>query len=86
MCSNFSKSENKCSLAVRLTAKEAFENNLSNYKAMQEIVRAYVNKPEYSVQEAVYHALTELHLRKIFQGLCFTNSNIPGERIKVFEI
>ena len=52
---------------MRLTAKEAFENNLSNYKAMQEIVRAYVNKPEYSVQEAVYHALTELHLRKIFK-------------------
>ena len=52
---------------MRLTAKEAFENNLSNYKAMQEIVCAYVNKPEYSVQEAVYHELTELHLRKIFK-------------------
>ena len=47
---------------MRQAAKEAFENNLSNYKTMQEIVCAYVNKYECSVQEAVYHVLPELHL------------------------
>ena len=85
MCSYFSKSEDECSLAMRQAAKEAFENNLSNYKTMQGIVRAYVNKCECLVQEAVYHVLPELHLRKIFPGVCFANSNIPEERIKILK-
>ena len=70
---------------MRQAAKEAFESKLSNYKTMQGIVRAYVNKRECSVQEAVYHVLLELHLRKIFQGVCFANSNIPEECIKILK-
>ena len=85
MCSYFSKSEDECSLAMRQAAKEAFENDLSNYKTMQGIVRAYVNKRECSDQEAVYHVLPELHLRKIFPGVCFANSNIPEECIKILK-
>ena len=53
MWSYFSKSKDECSLAMRKAAKEAFENNLSNYKTMQAIVSAYVNKRENSVEEAV---------------------------------
>ena len=54
---------------------------LNNYKTMQEIVRAYVNKRECSVQEVVYHVLPELHLRKIFPGVCFANSNLLEKAI-----
>ena len=82
MCSYFSKSEDEYSSAMRQAAKEAFENNLSNFKTMQGIVRAYVNKRECSVQEAIFHVLPELHLRKIFPVVCIANSNIPEERIK----
>ena len=83
MCSCFSKSEDECSLAMKQAVREVFEINLSNYKTMQIILRAYVNKHECSVQEAVYHVLPELHLRKIFSGVCFTNSNILEESIKI---
>ena len=54
---------------------------LSNYKTMQEIVRAYVNKRECPVQEVVYHVLLELHLRKIFPGVCFADSNFLEKAI-----
>ena len=54
---------------MRQAAKEAFENNLSNYKTMQEIVCAYVNKYECSVQEAVYHVLPELHLHVLLKAI-----------------
>ena len=85
MCSYFSKFEDECSLAMRQAAKEAFENNLSNYKTIQGIALAYVNKRECSVQETVYHVLPELHLRKISPGVYFDNSNIPEERIKILK-
>ena len=48
LCFYFSKSEDEFSLAMRQAAKEVFEHNLSNYKTMQRIVRAYVNKLEFS--------------------------------------
>ena len=70
MCSYFLKSEDECSLSIRQAATEAFKNNLSNYKTMQGTIRVYVNKREYSAQEAVYHVLPELHLRKILEVHC----------------
>ena len=70
---------------MRQAAKEAFRNYLSSYKTMHEIVHAYVNKCECSIQEAVYHVLPELHLLKVFPGTCFTNSNIPGEHVKILK-
>ena len=73
----------ECSLVTRQAAKEAFGNYLSIYKTLQEIAHAYVNKPECSVQEAVYHVLHELHLHKMFLGVCFANSNIPGNYVKI---
>ena len=39
MCSCFSKSEDEYFLAMKLAAKETFENKLSNYKT----IRAYFN-------------------------------------------
>ena len=57
MCSYFSKYKHECSFAMTQAAKEAFENNLSNYKTMRGIVLAYVNKCECLVEEAVYQLL-----------------------------
>ena len=59
---------------------------LLNYvQTLQEIAHANVNKRECSVQEAVYHVLHELHLRKMFPGVCFANSNIPGNFVKILK-
>ena len=85
MCSDFSKSEDEFSLTMRQAAKEAFENSLSNYKTMQGTVCVYVNKRKCSVQETVYHVLPELHLRKILPGVCFANSNILEDRIRILK-
>ena len=52
---------------------------------MQGIVRAYVNKREWSVQEAVYHVLPELHMCKIFPVVCFAHSNVSEEHIKILK-
>ena len=38
---------------------------------------------ECSVQEAVYHILLELKLRRIFPAVYFVNTNPPEERFKV---
>ena len=83
MCSYFAKSEDQCSEAMKEAAKLAIENKLDNSQAMKMVLRAYLSKRECSVQEAVYHILPELHLRKIFPGVCFANSNLPEERTKI---
>ena len=71
---------------MRLATKETFDNYLITYKTMRGIVGAYVNKRECSVQDAVYHVLPELHMRKIFPVcLCFANSNIPEEYINILK-
>ena len=77
------KAEDQCSEAMKQAAKEAIENELDEYQAMKTVLRAYINKRECSVQEAVYHILPELHLRKIFPGVFFANSNLPEERTKI---
>ena len=83
VCSYFAKSEDQCSEAMKEAAKLAIENKLDNSQAMKMVIRAYLSKRECSVQEAVYHILPELHLRKIFPGVCFANSNLPEERTKI---
>ena len=83
MCSYFSKSEDQCSQAMKEAAREAFENNAGQYQTMKTIARAYLSKRECSVQEAVYHILPELKLRRVFPAVQFVNTNLPGERVKV---
>ena len=83
MCSYFSKSEDQCSQAMRQAAKEALENNIGHYQSMKTITRAYLSKRECSVQEAVYHVLPELKLRRVFPAVQFVNTNLPEERVKV---
>ena len=83
MCQYFSKTEDQCSQAMKQAAKEAFENNMHHHDTMKTIVRAYLSNREFSVQEAVYHILLELKLRRIFLAVYFVSTNLPEERVQV---
>ena len=66
---------------MKQAAKEAFENNMHHHDAMKTIVKAYLISRECSAQEAVYHILPELKLRRIFPAVYFY-TNIPEEELK----
>ena len=83
MCAYFSKSEDESSEAMNQAAKEAFKMNLDHYEQMKAISRAYITKRECSVQEAVYHVMPELWLRKTYPRVIFANSNLPENRFKI---
>ena len=80
MYSYFSKSEDKCSFAIKQVVREAFDNKLDQFNTVKNILKAYTNNKECSAQEAVYHILLELHLRRVFLGVLFINTNLPEER------
>ena len=50
---------------------------------METIVRAYTSKGECSVQEAAYHILLELHLRRVSPAVYFVNTNMPEDRSRI---
>ena len=83
MCQYFSKTEDRCSQAMKQVAKEAFENNLHHHGTMKTIAKVYLSNREEDVQEAVYHILPELKLRRIFPAVYFVNTNLPEETVKV---
>ena len=83
MCQYFSKTEHRCSQATKQAAKEAFENNMHHHDTMKIIAKAYLSNQECHVQEALYHILPELKLRRIFPAVYFVNTNPPEERVKV---
>ena len=85
MCAYFSKSEDETSEAMKQAAKEAFNSGKTNIEQMRAIARAYANKRECSVQEAVYILMPELWLRKTFRSgsVIFANSNIPENRFRI---
>ena len=85
MCTYFSKSEDECSEAMKQAAKEAFENHEDHYRQMRKIANAYSTKRECNIQEAVYHCLPELHLRRVFPKVVFANSNLPDQRFKILK-
>ena len=82
-CQYFWKTEHRCSQTMKQAAKEAFENNMHHYDTMKTIAKAHLSNQECSVQQAVYHILPELKLRKIFLAVYFVNANLPEERVKV---
>ena len=84
MCAYFSKSEDETSEAMKQAAKEAVTTNKSKFEQMKAIARAYATKRECSVQEAVYHIMPELWLRKTSPRFMFANSNLPENRYKLF--
>ena len=79
----FSKTEDQCSQATKQAAKEAFENNIHDLDTMKTIARPYISHRECSFQEAVYHILPGLKLRRIFPAVYFVNTNLLEERIQV---
>ena len=83
MCAYFSKSEDESSEAMNQAAKEASTLNLNAFEQMKSISKAYSTKRECSVQEAVYHVMPELWLRKTFSGGIFANSNLPEHQYRV---
>ena len=68
---------------MKQAAKEAYENNMHNHDTMKTITKAYLNSRQCSVQEAVYHILPGLKLRKIFPAVYFVNTNLPEENFQV---
>ena len=85
MCSYFSKSEDKCSFAMKQAVREAFDIKLDQFNTIKIILKAYTSNRECFVQEAVYHILPELHLRRVFPGVQFVNTNLPEKRSKILQ-
>ena len=83
MCAYFSKSEDESTEAMKQAAKEAMKSNISAYEQMKFIARAYITKRECSIQEAVYHVMPELWLRKSYPTVIFINTNLPEKRFRI---
>ena len=79
MCSYLSKQDDECSKAMKQVFKESLEIGTGSYEQMKLVDHANASKRECSLQEAVYHVVSELWLRKVFPGVLFANSNIPGK-------
>ena len=83
MCAYLSKIKDECSNAMSQAVNKGWENKSNNYDQMKLIARAYASKRECSVQEAVYHIMQELWLRKVFPLVLFANTNLPENRYRV---
>ena len=84
MCQYFSKTENRCSQAMKQAAKEVFGNNMHHHDTLKTIAKTYLSNKECSVQEAVYHILPELKSKRIFPAVYFVSTNPPEEeRVRV---
>ena len=68
---------------MKQAAKKAYENNMHHHDTMKTSAKAYLSSRECSVQEEVYHILSELKLRRIFPAVYFVNTNLPEERVQV---
>ena len=63
--------------------KEAVESGASLYEQMKFVAYSYASKRESSLEEAVYHVITELWLKRIFPRVVNANSNVPLKRIRM---
>ena len=64
---------------MKQAAKEAYENNMHHHDTIKTIAKFYLNSQECSIQEAVYHILPELKVRRIFPSACFGNTHLSEE-------
>ena len=83
MCQYFSKIEDQCSQIIKQAAKEAFENNMHDHGTIRTIAKVYLSNRESSVQDSVYHILSDLKLSRIFPAVYFNNINLLEERVQV---
>ena len=81
----FSNTGGQCSQAMKQAAKAkgALKNNRHYHDTMKIIAKAYLTNRECSAEEAVYHILPKLKLRRIFLASYFVNNNLPEERVQV---
>ena len=70
---------------MKQAGREAFGTKLDQFNTMKNILKAYTSNRECSVQEAVYHILPELHLRRVFPVVQFVNTNLPEESSKILQ-
>ena len=82
ICLCFLETEDQCSQAMKKAVKEAFENNIHHHDALKTIAKAYLSNRDCPVQEAVYHILPKLNLKRIFQAAHFVNTNLTEERVQ----
>ena len=82
MCKYLSKSEDECSKAMK-QALEARNSNSDKFQQIFKIAKPYSSNRECSVQEAVYHVMPELWLRKTFTRVIFANSNFPENQFRI---
>ena len=83
ICKYVSKSEDECSKAMKQALDEARNNNSDKFQQMLKLAKAYSSNRECSVQEAVYHVMPELWLRKTFPAVIFVNTNLPENRFRI---
>ena len=83
LCAYLSKSEGICSQAMKHALRESIEEKQGNYEQMCAVAHAYASNRECSLQEAVYHCLPELWLRKIFPSVIYANTNLAEKRLKM---
>ena len=79
MCQYFSKTKYQ-----KQAVKEAFENNIHDYDTMKTIAKAYLSNRECSAQEAVFHILQELKLRRFFPAVYFLNTIFQRKEFKCY--
>ena len=68
---------------MKQALKISIENKENSSEQMKALAQAYASNRKCSVQEAVYHCLTEPWLRKVFPGVIFANTNIPENGFKI---
>ena len=83
MCQYFSKIADQCSQVIKQAAKEVFENNMHDHGTIRTIAKVYLSNRESSVQDSVYHILSDLKLSRIFPAVYFNNINLLEERVQV---
>ena len=68
---------------MKQALNEAKNTNSGKFQQMLKIAKAYYSNRECSVQEAVYHVMPELWLRKTFPKVIFASSNFPENWFRI---
>ena len=67
---------------MKQAAREAIYNKLDQFDTRKNILKDFVSNTECSFQVAVYHILSELHLRRVFPGVQFVNTKSTRRTFK----
>ena len=83
MCQDFKTTKDQCSQVMKQGVNEAFESTIHHLDTMKIIPKTYLGNRKCSVQEAVYHILSDLKIRRIFLAVYFVNADLPIKRGQV---